>query len=145
MATAADAPAIVVCANCGTKNRVRATGSGAPFCGKCGKPLPWLVHADDGSFDAVVDAKLPVLVDFWAPWCGPCRMVTPVVEKLAVEKAGQLKVVEVNTDDTPILSRRFDIKGIPLLVVMKDGKEAQRVTGALPEPRLRQWLQPFVS
>jgi thioredoxin 2 len=104
-----------------------------------------VVNADDSSFDMVVDAKLPVLVDFWAPWCGPCRMVTPVIEKLAVEKAGRMKVVEVNTDNTPVLSRRFDIRGIPLLVVMKDGKEAQRVTGALPEPRLRQWLQPFVS
>jgi thioredoxin 2 len=135
-------PRIIACPSCGTRNRIKTSGTGAPHCAKCGNLLPWLVDADDSSFDEVVKGSLPVVVDFWAPWCGPCRIVSPAVERLASSPPGRVKVVKVNTDDSPRVSQRFGIQGIPTLVVMKDGKEADRVTGAMPEPQIRQWLEP---
>jgi thioredoxin 2 len=133
---------IIKCPSCGRRNRVRAAGTGAPHCANCGKPLPWMVSADDQSFESVVvQSSLAVLIDFWAPWCAPCRIVSPMVERLAGDMPGRIKVVKVNTDESPALSQRFDIKGIPTLVVMRDGKETDRVTGAMREPALREWVQ----
>jgi thioredoxin len=74
------------------------------------------------------------VVDLWAPWCGPCRAVAPILEQLAAEHAGKLKVVKVNVDEEPALSRRFDARSIPLLVIMRDGREADRIVGAVPRP-----------
>ena len=96
--------------------------------------LPWLVDADTASFDAEANASVPVVVDLWAPWCGPCRMIAPILSALAAEHAGKLKVVKVNVDDEPALGRRFDARSIPLLVVMRDGREVDRIVGAVPRP-----------
>jgi thioredoxin 2 len=135
-------PAIVRCAACGKGNRVRAEAGGAPVCGSCGTPLPWLVEADESSFRPVVEeSPLPVLVDFWAPWCGPCRVVSPVVEQLGVELAGRLKVAKVNTDESPSLQRRFGVRGIPKLMLVSDGRERDRVVGAQGAGALRSWLE----
>jgi len=84
---------------------------------------------------------VPVLADFWAPWCAPCRMVEPVVERLAVDLAGRLKVAKINTDEEPQLGSRFEVRGIPTLILFRDGKEADRVTGAMPAPELRAWVE----
>lgn len=113
-----------------------------PHCGRCGQPLPWLIEADTADFEAVVgQSPLPVLIDFWAPWCAPCRMVAPAVERLARELAGSLKVVKVNTDQSPELGRRFDVMGIPTLLLVQAGQERSRRTGAVDFETLRAWLQ----
>ena len=86
------------------------------------------------------NASVPVLVDFWAPWCGPCRMVEPVLEQLAAERAGELKVVKVNVDENPSLASRYQAMSIPLLVIMRDGQEADRIVGAVPKAQIEQHL-----
>ena len=111
---------IIKCPNCGRRNRVPATASGIPHCGHCHQPLPWMADADDGTFTEVVEkAPLPVLVDFWAPWCGPCRMVSPALEQLATEMPGRIKLVKTNVDASPRLQQRFAIQAIPTLMVMR--------------------------
>jgi thioredoxin 2 len=132
----------VECANCGAKNRVPAVAEGVPRCARCSTPLRWVVDANDDEFRAVVDeSSLPVLVDVWAPWCGPCRMVSPALEKLAGELAGQLKLVKVNADDNPEVSRRFDVRSIPTLVILDHGQVVDKQIGARPEHQLRSWLE----
>jgi thioredoxin 2 len=132
--------AVIECPGCGTRNRLRPTSSGTPRCPKCKTALPWLVAADESSFAAESDASVPVLVDFWAPWCGPCRMVEPVLEQLAAERAGALKVVKVNVDENPSLAQRFGAMSIPLLVVLRGGEEVDRVVGAASKPQLESRL-----
>ncbi|WP_245977109.1 thioredoxin [Cryobacterium soli] len=142
MNTIAKHPAkVVVCPNCGTKNRVRAAADGAPRCGNCHDPLPWIVDTSDADFSTVADeSTIPVLVDVWAPWCGPCRMVSPVLEQLATELAGKLKLVKVNADEAPEVSRRFGVQAIPTLVVMHHGQVIDKQIGAAPAGALRSWL-----
>ncbi len=137
-------PTIVSCPSCGRKNRVRATATGVPRCSVCHTDLPWIVDTDPAGFDEEIVASVPVLVDFWAPWCGPCRMVSPVVEQMGRDLAGRLKVVKLNVDDAPAISARYAIQGIPLLVVIKDGQEAERVVGAVPAAQLRAVLDRHV-
>ena len=86
-----------------------------------------------------------MVVDLWAPWCGPCRVVGPVLEQLAGEFAGQVKLVKVNVDDAPGVQRRFAVRGIPTLVVLRDGQEVGRKVGAAPPAELRSWLQSFTA
>ena len=139
-------PGVVVCPKCGQKNRVPAAASGWPRCGNCQSPLPWVVDAGDDSFSAVADeSSLPVLVDLWAPWCGPCRMVSPVLQQLATEMAGRIKLVKVDVDRAPGLSRRFDVRSVPTLMVLDRGRVVARQAGAAPEPELRRWLDDALS
>jgi thioredoxin 1 len=91
-------------------------------------------HVNDSTFESeVVNSALPVLVDFWAPWCGPCKMIAPVVETLAARYDGKLKVCKLNTDESPDTPGRFNIQGIPTLIIFKDGKEVERMVGFAPE------------
>jgi thioredoxin 2 len=134
-------PAIVACPNCGRKNRVPAAASGNPRCGNCHNPLPWATAADDNSYHAVVEeAALPVLVDLWAPWCGPCRMISPALEEIARARAGKVKLVKVNVDESPQIAGRHGVQSIPTLLVLDHGNVVARQTGAAPEPALRAWL-----
>jgi thioredoxin 2 len=136
---------IIVCTNCGRKNRVRPSASGVPRCSVCHSLLPWIVEADRNGFDEEIRASVPVLVDFWAPWCGPCRMVSPVVERIGRDNAGRIKVVKLNTDEAPDISARFNVQGIPLLVLIRDGQEIDRMVGAVPDAQLRAWLEPYLG
>jgi thioredoxin 2 len=131
---------IVSCPHCGKKNRIRPEAEGVPRCGNCHNPLPWIVDAAPDEFAAETTASVPVLVDFWAPWCGPCRMVTPAVEEQARERAGHLKVVKLNIDNAPAIAAEHQVQGIPLLVLLRDGREVDRQVGAVPPAQLRAWL-----
>jgi thioredoxin 2 len=135
------AASIITCPNCGTKNRVRPEPEGVPRCAVCHHVLPWVVDADPGTFDAEIRATVPVVIDFWAPWCGPCRMVTPSLERLARAHAGRLKVIKLNVDSAPDIGARFRVQGIPLLVLMRDGEEVDRLVGAAPESQIEAWLR----
>lgn len=136
---------LITCPSCGAKNRVAAAHTGRPECGRCHAPLPWIVAAGEPDFAAVAGASsLPVLVDLWAPWCGPCRAVAPIVERLAQDYAGRLKVVKVNVDEAPSISQRYGVMGIPTLLLLRGGREVARQVGAPPEPVLRQWVDGMV-
>jgi thioredoxin 2 len=143
--TAAGPVSVLTCTACGKRNRIRPSERGSPHCGSCGRPLPWVVDATDSTFDVEARSTAPVLVDLWAPWCGPCRFVSPILEELASENAGRLKVVKVNVDENPALSQRFDARSIPTLVVLRDGRVVDRVVGALPKPQLAARLSPHLA
>jgi len=128
---------LALCPSCGAKNRLPVSATGSPRCAKCQAALPWLVEAGDAEFGAAVDTKRLVLVDLWAPWCGPCRMVAPVLEKLSVEFATTLKVVKVNVDESPHVAQRYQARSIPMLLFMRDGELVDSVIGAQPEHVLR--------
>lgn len=131
----------VACPHCGQRNRVPASGRGRPRCAKCRQWLPWVVSAGDADFAEVVEgAAVPALVDFWATWCGPCRMVSPALEQLAGERAGSLKLVKVDVDTAPALSRRFQVQAVPTLLLMRGGDVLARRSGAAPVAALRSWL-----
>ena len=132
---------VIACESCGRRNRVPAVARGIPQCAQCHAPLPWMADADATTFDAVADSsKVTVLLDLWAPWCGPCRTVSPALERLARSNAGRVKLVKVNVDVAPTIAERFGVRGIPTLVVLRRGAVVARQTGAPPEPALRAWL-----
>lgn len=130
------------CPSCGAKNRIPASKlDKRPKCGKCGEriglldaPVPIGSAAD---FDALVgESPLPVLVDFWAEWCGPCHAVAPELAKLASRRAGEAVVAKVDTDALPEVAGRFGIRGIPTMILFRGGKEAGRVSGAMPADQI---------
>jgi thioredoxin 2 len=128
---------IVPCPACGKRNRVPAAATGRPRCAACRADLPWLVTQAGSDLGASIDASpLPVLVDCWAPWCGPCRMVGPIVDSLAERYAGKLKVVKVNVDEEPQLAARFGVQGIPALFLLREGEVVDEIVGAVPERTL---------
>jgi len=103
------------------------------------------VHVTDAAFEKVVlKSTLPVVVDFWAPWCGPCRMVAPILEKIAKEQAGKLIVAKVNTDENPEWAIKYGVQGIPTMLFIANGRVVQKQVGALPETMLRQVLNKFL-
>lgn len=132
----------VRCEHCGRLNRVAAAAPGVPRCGNCHAALPWIVDTDDRTFAEVAEqATIPVLVDLWAPWCAPCRTVSPALETLARDYADKLKLVKVNIDEAPELARRLAVQAVPTLLLLGDGQIISRKTGAAPIHALREWVE----
>ncbi|MFG2760865.1 thioredoxin [Streptomyces wuyuanensis] len=132
----------VVCTDCGRRNRVPAVADGRPRCGSCKSALPWIADAGDDDFAEVAEKAAPVvLVDLWATWCGPCRMVSPALEQVAREMAGRIKLVKVDVDQAPRIAQRFQVQAVPTLVLMDRGEVIARQAGAAPAPALRQWVE----
>ena len=142
---------LVTCPKCGQRNRLKYDRvTQIQRCGKCHAelraPNEPIDITNDLTFDALVSrSALPVLVDFWAPWCGPCKIVAPEINKIAGEGAGQWIVDKVNTENFQNLARRFRINAIPTMALFKDGLEVARQIGAMAAPAIRKFLQPWIK
>lgn len=136
----------VICPQCGAHNRITIpTTDQFPVCGKCKSSLPWVIHGTDISFRKELETSTPVLVDFWAEWCAPCRMTAPVLEDLARDKAGQIKVVKINVDQNPTTAGRFNIQSIPTLILFKNGQAVETMVGAMSKHALLERLGPHLA
>ncbi|GAA5070506.1 thioredoxin 2 [Thermocatellispora tengchongensis] len=142
-ATPAYGASIVACDNCGARNRVPAAmTTGSPRCGRCRDPLAWIADADDTTFAAVAErASIPVVVDFMTAWSGTCQAVGPLLERLAHDLAGRIKLVRVDVDRSPGLSQRYSILHVPFLLLLDRDRVVSQHADAAPEPELRRWIE----
>ena len=140
---------LTACPNCGKRNRLKYEGLGQTFrCGQCKNELPTPREPIDIKSDLVFDvltkrSALPVLVDFWAPWCGPCKMVAPEVVKVANETAGRFVVAKVNMEELPSLGRKYRVTAIPTMSIFKGGIEVAHQAGAMPASAIRKFIEPW--
>lgn len=146
--SAATETQLIQCPSCGATNRVplkKIDDNHQPVCGRCKTPLAVAVHpvtVTDANFAVYVEqSELPVLLDMWAPWCGPCRMIAPVIEQLASELAGRVRVAKLNTDENQQTAARFSVRSIPTLLVLKNGREIDRIVGLVPKQEILRRLQ----
>src|SRR5438270_339338 len=137
---------IITCPKCGTKNRVEDRPGRVPVCGRCGTELPSTtgpVELTDATFDRIIgDAGArPVLVDCWAPWCGPCRMIAPIINELARESNGRYVVAKLNVDENPGVSRQYQISSIPTMLLFKGGRLVDQIVGMRTKSALQARLE----
>jgi thioredoxin 2 len=149
--SAASESRLIRCESCGATNRVpveKLRGNARPVCGRCKSALALSAHpvtVTDANFASEVgQSPLPVLLDMWAAWCGPCRMIAPVIEQLAAELAGSVRVGKLNVDENPQVAARFNVRSIPTLLVLKNGREVDRLVGALPKQEILRRLQALI-
>jgi thioredoxin 2 len=141
-------PQLIRCAACGATNRVppeKTSQALTPICGRCKTPLlrdSKPVTVTDATFATDVErSPLPVLLDLWAPWCGPCKMIAPVLEDVAREMAGRVRVAKLNVDENPATATRFNVMSIPTLLVLKNGREIERIIGVQPKTEIVRRLE----
>lgn len=139
-ATPTTKSATVSCPFCLTLNRIDMSRAGdRPKCGKCGKPilLDRPIRVTDQDLERVIrDAEVPLIVDFWAEWCGPCKVMAPVLDEIAHERVGEVLIAKLDTDSNPTMAVRFSIRGIPTLIAFAHGREVAREVGAIPRARI---------
>jgi thioredoxin 2 len=140
---------IIACKQCGTKNRIPKNKlQDRPVCGKCrarldiGELTTTPIDVTDQTFQGeVLSYQGAVLMDCWAPWCGPCRMVAPVLDQLASEYAGRIKITKLNVDDNPVTASQFGVQSIPTMLFFKNGKQVNKIIGALPKPEIERHIK----
>ncbi len=138
---------IIECPTCGANNRIptdKLSNGVVPVCGNCKKPLPLTarpVVVTDATFSAEVErSPIPVLLDLWAPWCGPCQMIAPALDQLATELTGRVRIAKLNVDENPVTSDRFQVRSIPCLLILQNGREVDRIVGAQPKTEIAKRL-----
>jgi thioredoxin 2 len=145
-------PLTIHCPACGVTNRLvreRIVRGEAPVCGRCNAALPVSaqpVTVTDATFAAEIEqAPLPVLLDLWAPWCGPCRTMAPMIDQLAAELAGRVRVAKLNVDENPATAARYGVSGIPTLLALRQGREIDRIVGVVPKAEIARRLERVIG
>jgi thioredoxin 2 len=146
---------LIRCPSCGATNRVaqaKLEQKLAPVCGRCKTPLPAGTHnqkpviVTDATFSAEVEhSPLPVLLDMWAVWCAPCRVIAPTIEELASDMAGRVRVGKLDIDDNPLTARRFQVRSIPTLLLLKNGREIDRIVGVQPKSEIARRVEQAIA